>query len=157
MRKLGLALPDYGANQAAFLAIAQTNLYLSENYETDIIGFYENLTKPCLVPNFATMQAVEMWGYDGPVIATSLNLAQDMVHIPTLKDRYFYIWDLEWIHLEDKEYSKLKTVYCNPELKLVTRSQDYAKIIENVWNRKVEHIVEDFDIKELVNLTWNQH
>lgn len=155
MKKLGLALPDFGANQLAYSATINTNRFLENHYDVDIIGFYESLIKYGVSPNFACMQAVELWGYDGAVVASSLNMAQDILHIPTLQKKYFYIWDLEWVHLPDKDYSKLKSIYCNPELTLITRNEDYAQVIKKLWNRPVEHIVEDFNIEKLVNITWN--
>lgn len=157
MNKLGIAAPDFGANQLGYLAITKTNEYLLESYDVDVIGFYENLVRYSISPNFACMQAVELWGYDGPVVACSLNLAQDVLKIPTVADKYFYIWDLEWIHLVDKDYGKLKEVYSNMDLKLITRSQDYADIIKKVWNRKVDYVVEDFETRKLVEIICNQH
>lgn len=157
MKKLGLALPNFGANQLAYLGLVNTNKLMDERYDIDVIGFYESLIKYSVTPNFACMQAVELWGYDGPTIACSLNMAEDLVKIPTVPQKYFYVWDLEWVHLPDKDYGKLKAVYSNPELTLITRHADYAKIIEKCWNRPVDYIVEDFDMKQLVNIVWNQN
>jgi hypothetical protein len=154
MRKLGLALSNLGANQAAYLCINNSNNFLKENYQIDIIGFYENLIKTCLTPNFACMQAVELWGYDGNVVACNLNLANDIVNIPTISNRYFYIWDLEWIHLEDKQFSKIYPIYSNPNLTLIARNDDYAKITEKMWGVKIDTVIEDFNIDKFVSLIW---
>ncbi len=157
MNKLGLGVSDFGANQLAYELISNSNNFLSKNYKTDIIGFYENLSKYSVNPNFACMHAVELWGYDGPVIACNLNMANDIIKIPTIPKKYFYIWDLEWIFLEDKEYSRLKDIYSNPELTLITRNQDYVHIIEKVWNVKVPHIVENFNLDKIASIIWKKN
>lgn len=152
MKKLGIAVSDFGASQLNYLIVNNVNEYLKDNYKTDIIGFYENLTKYSLNPQFSCMQSVEMWGYDGTVIATNLNAASDIIKIPTVKNRIFYIWDLEWVHLMDKNYEALDAVYTNPKLVLATRCDDYAQLIEKMWNVKVQHVIEDFNVKELMEI-----
>jgi len=153
MRKLGIAVSSFGASQLSYLIINNINLYLEKEYKTDIIGFYENLIKYSLDPKFSCMQSVEMWGYDGPVIATNLNSAQDIIRIPTIRNKFFYIWDLEWINLIDKDYSKLEEIYSNPKLILIARCKNHAKLIESMWNTKVKYIIEDFNIDKLLEIT----
>lgn len=156
MKKLGIGLSNFGANQPGFLAILNINDYLSKNYHVDIIGFYESLIKYSATPNFACMQAVELWGYDGPVVACTLNMAQDLIKIPTVAAKYFYVYDLEWIHLIDKDYEKIKKIYSSPELTLIARCKDHAEVIQKLWNKEVKYIVEDFDMNKLVEIVWNQ-
>lgn len=157
MRKLGFGVPNFGANQLAYQLIINCNEYLKENYKSDIIGFYENLNKYSINPNFSCMHAAELWGYDGPVVACNLNMANDILKIPTIPRKFFYVWDLEWTTMEDKEYGKLKEVYSNPELTLITRNIDYAEIIENMWNVRVSYIIPNLDIERIASIAWNRN
>lgn len=152
MKKLGIALHNLGASQLNYSIISNVNKFMKSNYKTDIICFYENVVKQSMPLDFACMQAIELWGYDGPVVATNLNLALDICKIPSISKRYFYIWDLEWVYMDDKNYNKLLEVYSNPDLTLITRNKDYADLLKSVWNIKVDEIVEDFNIEKLMDI-----
>ena len=153
MDKLGIAVSSFGASQLSYLIINNVNKYLQTEYKTDIIGFYENLTKYSLDPQFSCMQGVEMWGYTGNVIATNLSSAQDIIKIPSIKKKFFYVWDLEWVDIIDKDYLKLRQIYRHPKLKIITRCQDYADILNDMWGIKISSIIEDFDIKKLMEIS----
>lgn len=152
MKKLGIAVNNFGANQLACLLIENVNKFLTQHYNIDIIGFYENSIKYTITCNFATMQSVEMWGYTGPTVVTSLNTAHDIINIPSIPKKYFYIWDLEWLNIDGKDYQKLHEIYTNPKLMLLTRNEDYAKLIEQCWNVRVNDIVPDCNIEKLVSI-----
>jgi hypothetical protein len=155
--KLGIALPDLGASQISYQFILSTNQFLSKRYDCDIVCFYEMPNKKSVRTNFCCLQTVEMWGYDAPIVACSLNSAQDLLSNPTSRDKYFYIWDLEWVHLDDKHYDKLKKIYSNPELKIITRNEDYAKIMKKAWGTQAIGVVEDFDMEKMVKIVWNKN
>lgn len=152
MEKLGIALNNLGASLLNYCAITNINKFMKQNYKTDIICFYENTIKQSIPLDAASMQSVELWGYDGPVIATNLNLAHDICKIPSIKKRFFYVWDLEWYYMDDKNFEKLQEVYCNPDLTLITRNADYANILDSVWNANAYDIVEDFNLEKMMDI-----
>ena len=46
----------------------------------------------------------------------------------------------------------LYILFLDKDLILIARSEDHAKAIENYCNRKVDHIVEDFNIEQLIKV-----
>ena len=69
------------------------------------------------------------------------------------KSKYFYIWDLEWIRNHGREYEKTIQAFIPKEIKLIARSKDHAKAIENYSNRKVDYIIENINIEKIVRMT----
>lgn len=143
--KLGVLLDNLGPNQLALNVITNGN----KVRDTDFIAFYENSAKPYISPDFAIMQAFEAWGYRGILIATSLSTASQMITFPVCKEKYFYVWDLEWIRMKEKYFKTLHSIYSNPKLKLIARSNSHKKIIEDCWNTPVVGIVDDFDLTQM--------
>lgn len=143
--KLGVLVNNLGPSQLAFNIIKNVN----QSTGFDFIAFYENFLRPCIPMNFATMQIYEAWGYDGILIATKLSNAAQLVKFPLAKNKFFYVWDLEWLYAKEKYFRYLQGIYANPELKLIARSQSHKDLIEDCWNVKVAGIVDDFNIKQL--------
>lgn len=152
MKKLGIGFANLGANQAAYQGIIAVNQYLTDNYLCDIIGFYEMPQKKCLEPNFSCLPMSEIWGYDGTMIASNIRIAEDIINVPTIKNKFLYLWDLDWIHFPEKSYGKLKQVYQHPELKIITRNSYQSEVFSKMWNRKTDYIIPDFDINKMVEL-----
>jgi hypothetical protein len=150
MKKIAFSTYSLGPNQLAFQAIKNINKYLETDYLCDIIFFHEASTKKCVDANFCCLPSAEIWGYDGDVIACNISSAADLISVPTVKNKFFYVWDLEWINMEEKSYEKLKDIYCNKDLKLITRCSEYAYIINEIWKREAK-VIEDFNIEELVD------
>ena len=100
------------------------------------------------------MQISEAWGHKGPVIATSFSTAYKLIGFPN-KKKIFYIWDLEWIRAKQsgiKEYEKYIDVYTDSSLELIARSEPHKQAIENAFNRKVNHVVSDFNIDKILEI-----
>jgi hypothetical protein len=150
----GFLVNNLGSNQLAYYLIRNINQYLDRENPTDIIIFYEQLTRPCFIPNCAVMYTQEAWSYDGVVIATNLSTAEKLLRFPSPKKKYFYVWDLEWLRHSGK-FSDYKKLYRNPELKLIARSVQHAHIIEQCWNTSVAAIIENVNIEKLVQLCQN--
>jgi hypothetical protein len=152
MNKIGIAVPNLGAGHMTYCLIRNVNLWMHERFDTDITLFYETLALPCLPPNCAVMQIHEGFSYDGPMIATSLSTADKLARWPGPSRRLFYTWDMEWLRMPQKSFEQLRGIYANPDLELVARGQDHARLLEDVWNVKVRAVVEDFDLNELLKV-----
>lgn len=145
--KLGFLVPSLGPSQLSFRVIYQSNKAIRSNKGHDIITFYEVLSQPCFSLGFATMNVIDAWNYHGPLIATTISSAEKIVRFPRPKQRYFYIWDLEWVHIKSRNFLPFCDIYQNPQLSLICRSESHKKIVEQCWNVKVRAVVEDFDIE----------
>lgn len=97
----------------------------------------------------AIMQAAEIYGFNGPLIATCLNSAEQLLSVPTNFEKYFYVWDLEWTQ---KQYhsSYLFNIFSN--LKLIARCDDHAEMISKLFNQDVQ-VIEDFNMREICELS----
>lgn len=132
MKKIGLFLNNWGPSDIAFDAI-----YNAERAprEIDVLGFYLSPSRPCLAPRFGIVESYVSYAYPGTLVATSLATADRVVKASSSHDRYFYIWDLEWLH-NVVPFSALYEILT--KLKLVARTDEIAKKIEDTWDVEVK-------------------
>lgn len=151
--KLGILMNNLGPTQLAYYAIINNN----KKNDIDCILFYENQAKSCLPMNFATMQIYEAYTYEADIIATSISTAHKMLSFPSAKNKFFYVWDLEWMRIRNKNFNYLSNIYRNDKIHLIARSQSHKNIIEDCWNVKVCAVIDDCNISELVKVVkrWN--
>jgi hypothetical protein len=153
--KVGILVKHLGRTQLANSIIENVNRFLSENGDTDIITFVENVVRPCQTPLFSVMNLNEAWEYNGIAIATNLSTAEKVLSFPGPKHRVFYVWDLEWMRRTDRNFLSYHNVYANPRLELIARSESHAKLIEQCWSRPVKAVVEDCDIGAMLQVITN--
>jgi len=153
LKNFSVLVPNTGANQISFCLINQINDLFESQPEIDVMVFYENSHKNCLPANFATMEISQAWGHKGPMIATSLSTAEKLISFPS-EQKFFYVWDLSWIRnsRELNDYEKYKRIYTDSSLSLIARSESHKQAIENCFNRKVEHVVSDFNIQDILEI-----
>lgn len=146
-------LQNVGASQLSYFVTRNLNVLGDKRPDIDPIVFYENIHKNCIPPKFAVMQIAEAWGQDGAMIATSLSTAFKLINFPAAR-RLFYVWDLEWLRhgQQRRRYEQFADVYTHPNLELIARSESHAAVIENAFNRKVEHIISDFNTDKILEL-----
>ena len=161
MNKVGFLVENLGASQAGYYLCKGINDFVGANPSRDIICYYEFFEPECLYVNCASLHIAEAWMQDGIMIATSQSTAEKLIGFPSTSKKYFYVWDLEWLRregvrqqLQNTGYSPYSP-YLNPRLELICRSKYHADIIENNFNRKVEHIVDDFNINQIMEIVKN--
>lgn len=155
---ISFLVPNAGASQMSFYLIKEINELFENKPELDVIVYYEDRHRSCLAPNFSMMQISEAWFQPGPIIATSISTAKSLIKFPAEK-KFFYVWDLEWIRNNPSQtlnYESFKNIYTNKDLSLIARSTSHKKLIENCFNRKVEHVVEDFNINKILGVINGQ-
>ena len=150
--KLGLAFNNLGPSQLAYHFTVNATKLLEEGVGVDVICFYQDLQRTALEQNFAMMQMAEAYGFDGTLVATSFSTAKKTLQLPTPTKKAFYVWDLEWLRMKKKDFRSLQQVYGNPELLLIARSEDHARVLENAWNRKVSLITDNCDLRQMLKL-----
>ena len=154
MHKLGILVPHLGASHQNYCLLRNVNRLLTQSADTDVILFYENLNIPCVQPMAAMMQIHEAWGFDAPVIATSLSTAEKLIRMPGPTKKIFYTWDLEWLRMPQKLWEQLYSVYAHPSLRLVARGEDHKQILQDAWNKKVDAVIDDFELGPFLNLCY---
>lgn len=114
-----------------------------------LYGFYQNIGPVIVEPRVPLFHCFEMYNFDGHIISTDIGTTQQLLKTFSAKQKIFYIWDLEWIRKRGT-YEFYRSVYCNPELTLVTRGTEYARLVEDCWNVKC-HVVENVNYEEFVD------
>lgn len=154
LKTFNVLLKNTGSSQLSYYVIKNINELCETRPEIDPIVFCESQNKNCIPPNFAIMDMSECWGTKGDKIATSVSTARCLIDIPCDRRKIFYVWDLEWINhsREVQSYEEYKNVYCNDSLEIICRSESHKKILENSFNRHVEHIVDDFNISQIIEV-----
>lgn len=151
-RKFGVVVSDLLASQMALLLIKKANAHAASHPRDDVVVFYENISRSC-VPLFgAAMHVSEAFAYDGILIATNLSTASKILNFPASPKKFFYVYDLEWTRLHQKDFRALYEIYGNPELTLLARSTEHAKVISDAWNRQAT-VINDFDFERIAELS----
>lgn len=97
--------------------------------------------------NGTVLPSSELFGYDGNIVATCLDTACTILQSVTICKKMLYMWDLDWVRPNFKDYTWNQNILQNPELIIVTRSEDYARAIEKYCYRKA--FVSAFNEEEL--------
>lgn len=148
--KFGIMVKDLGQSELNWRLISNAN-YLIDNHQLDIIFFYEDLRPVCVVPHGATMQVVEAYNFQYPLIATSFTTAQKLCNFPRQSKSYYYLWDLEWMRYPNSSFEMFQKVYSNSNIELVARSFEHKLLVQNLWNKQVNKISESANLMEILN------
>lgn len=147
--KIGIILPDIGNNQKALYTIIQVNKLQKEH---DFVIFFENLSPTRISINCSIMNINELWDFNnGILISTTLNNTDYLIkscNVSTKK--LFYIWDLEWLLPNKRNYIENIKTYNSSEIDLICRSLSHSIAIENYCNRKPNHVIPNFNLTQIV-------
>jgi hypothetical protein len=150
----GFILSNLGFSQS-YAMLAQEINKIHNNVNPNMYDFCVFSESPqddrIINNNFAISDLFWSYTFRGHLIATNLNTAEKILHMPCLS-KTFYVWDLEWLRLQRFQYEHLSEIYGNKKLKLVARSQEHADLIEDSWNCKVYSVIEDFKLDGFIEL-----
>jgi GTP:adenosylcobinamide-phosphate guanylyltransferase len=148
---IGIVIPHTGASQIAFHTIKEINRIVNNGYLNDIIVFFEQLTPPIIKPNCSVMCINELMSFKGILITTTLDNTTMAIARSVNKENkiIYYVWDLEWMRPGKNIYLYNYNAFQRVN-KIVARSSNHAKAIENYCNKKVNSIIEEFNIEEII-------
>lgn len=137
MIKVGIILPALYKQQLAYEVFDTIHKVISA--KVDPVVFFEDFSPIFIRPPCATMHISEILNFNGTLISTTLNNTMMSLKAINQAKKIFYIWDLEWIRNNNtinhkNNYLYNISIYQNPELELVTRSDSYAKELNNYAN-----------------------
>ena len=147
---IGIVCNNVGPNQLAYYMIKSGNEFVKSG-ENDLVVFFYELMPECTRPNFGLMNLSEAYDYKGVLIATDVNSASRILEYPGTTDKFFYVWDLEWIRMQQKQYEVLDIVYNNPKMPLIARSKRHFNLLKNLWSKPIG-ITENCNVNELYNI-----
>lgn len=149
--KIGIIIPSLDLNQLAFETISDINKSIINGSKNDYTIFYQELTSKCIEPLCATMTINEAHTHNGILIATNLDSAEFLIKTTNKSKKIFYIWDLEFLRNKNNFLNKIN-IYRNPNLTLISRSQEYNRALEVFCNRKAQTIQTKLNLEELENV-----
>lgn len=130
-RSVGVILPHVGPSQLAeevFSAMTGDDMY-SIYYERVAVPY-----RPTVIPLHTVSECLF---FSGRLIGTTLFSMNYVLSSLQKIESVFYIYDLEFLRGKTNYMDNLK-IYRNQELKIYTRSEEYAKIFKNYANRDIE-------------------
>lgn len=142
-KKCGLLVREFALGQLSFTAAKMFNHLVNDRTDVYPVIFYENLAPVNYQLMFPLMHIAESYVFDGPLMATSISTAHKLITMPNAHKKFFYLWDLEWVRMQQKDFRFLHGLYNHPELNLIARSKEHKEIVENCWNCKVNYIMEN--------------
>jgi|TARA_B100001113_G_C21044582_1_gene593930 hypothetical protein len=153
-KQIGFLVNDLSASQLSFFLIKNLNDY-KQKEDLEAVLFFENSSSLAIKPNVPLMAINEIWNFDGVLISTDVNTTLSLKKCFAPAKKIFYVWDLEWMRNiagRTKEFESVVQAFNDESIQLIARSEDHAKAIENISNRKIKHIVENFNIEKLVRI-----
>ena len=151
VKKVGVVVDDLSASQLSYHIIKNINKQVEES-DTDFVAFFQNSTASMLPMHFSSMCINEIWSFDGVAIATSVSTVLSISKTFSPKQKYFYVWDLEWCRSKGRDFEYVIQAFNKDDIQLIARSKDYAKAIKNYCNKDVVGVVDNFNIKQLMEI-----
>jgi hypothetical protein len=146
-KKLGILLNDFGANQKTLAIIRKLNL-LHLNGKNVVLYLAEQSPHVinCSFPIFFQKEA---WMSRCIMIANDIDTANKLLEMPGPYRKMLYIWDLQWLFINDQIFDSLKKIYSNNEIELISPSKHYYDVLLSVWS-KPSHLCPNFSIEKIL-------
>lgn len=148
--KAGILIESLGMSQKAYEIIREINKINSLDEYWDIIVFYLEYDKFIIPPKFALMNMIEAYGMDCPLISTSIETTKTLSNCIKATRKFFYVFEMEWAN-SSHDVDELLSVYTNPNIELIARSDDHAKVIEKCWKSPIA-VIENFNYEQITKL-----
>lgn len=148
MKKLGIYVDTIEYSQL-FLCLNH-QLHLSKN-DLNVTVFFNNSGKFINNCEYTVMPAYNIWKANFPIIATDCISARYLIDAHPIKDKYFYIWSLDWLTHGVKDFRLNLSTYCNNTIKLLVRNELMFNIVKSIWKEPVG-IIDDFEYRSLYEI-----
>jgi len=123
----------------------------------DCIIFFDQVSPAPFKTLFSTLNGSELWDFDGTLITTDISTTLSSQKAVNAARTFFYVWDLEWRRQNGSEnYDDNIKAFTDENIELIARSKSHATAISNFCNRKVKHVVDDFNIEQLMRIISNE-
>lgn len=134
--------------------------FLLDNGNDQLLSYNINMIskdKPChvfsssLIPSLNTnvMQRYEAFHFNGIIITDNFRLSQQLKNLGYCKKRYYYIRNYEWLNAERLPYQIMKNTLLHPHIDLIVNDNSQVKLIEELTNKKVKYVMNNWDINVL--------
>lgn len=168
MAKLGMHLGDdlsatgfvfthLSMSHLTYLGLISINKLCKTYAGIDICLFSQHISQPCVPPLCPVFGEADLTRWrDSPLITTNIETTLAAM-ASNAKTIYHYAFDPEFIDQHHIESSCLRTAFCDPRVRVITRHESHRKLIEAEFDIEVcDLIVQDCDAEELVRLVLTE-
>jgi len=155
MTNVGILIDNTNLNQPAFLAINRINASFKDIGGHKYSLFYKEPGPFCTKLVATATSLDKIWGFNGDVISTNLDLTMFLLRANGPKIKILYMFELEWI----KGYGNFlsnSSIYNNKDLIIIAPSASYADALYNYCGRKANAIIPQFNIQEIMKAVENE-
>ena len=150
MINISALVKDLAPSQNSFYLIKSFNSMI-KNTDISTSVFFHRQAAPPVRTLFSCRSTYCLSSYHGKVISTSLEETQTSLKASNNSDKFYYVWDLEWLH-NPVNFGTVMDIMRDDRLKIIARSESHAGGIENFSNKDVVGIVEDWNTEQLLEL-----
>jgi len=149
MSQFGVLIKDLVPSQHNILMVSCLNRVVDEAPHLNPVLFTENPGLPTEIARFPIMGMIEAWGFRGKLIATDLETAFILKKLPCASEKFFYVWDLEWLFAPSSRYGLMHAAYYDSNT--IVRSEHHEKLMTKCWKQPYA-ILKDYDHNELIKI-----
>jgi len=120
---------------------------INELSKTDKNIVFSSTIVPALQSN--VMQRYEAFHFNGTIITADFRLAQQLTHLGYCKKRYYYVQNYEWMNAQQLPYRIMKNTLLHPNIDLIVQDPSQVTMIEQITNKKVKYIMNNWDVNIL--------
>jgi hypothetical protein len=147
---IAAVVKDLSISQNSFYMIKEFNKLIT-NTDISVGAFFQRSAIPPVDALFGCKMASFINGYQGVLIATSLELAEMCIKSASKTSKYLYIWDMDW--LENPVYfDTAMKIMRHKDMKILARSRSHADCIDNFCNRKPIGIVDNWNVEKILEI-----
>jgi hypothetical protein len=118
---------------------------LNKLSETRDYYLFANQVKTLPTHNkFCILQQIEALQHQGTLISTSLINTQILANCLTCTNKYYYVYDLDWMKMNNFNSKQLINIFLNEEINLLARSDSHYQVLSKNFQSPVG-IVSNWD------------
>ena len=145
---IGILLDNLAPSQEAYLTLKQVNS-LHEKFN---FSLFTREIKPFLTQPKCAVTSVDVaFNFHGTLIATNLECARFLCNMYNLSRKFLYLFELEWFNYSSynpRNYADNLSIYRNPNLTIVTPSEEYQHLFKSYASRD-SIVIPNFNIEKI--------
>lgn len=146
--KTACLLQDTNLSEKNYQVLTECNNVVNTSLD-DCIILTNNVSSKCIKNDCSVINSSEISNFsDGLAIAFDTDSAIILQRAVIRCVKVLYLWDLNFLY-KTFDFVKLAELFNSPELVLVTRSKTHDRLIENMFGRKSDFIVEQFRLDKI--------
>jgi len=154
---VGFVFSHLAVSHLTYLGIGSINNVCRNYAGIDVCIFTQHVIKPCLQLSCSVFPVADLLRWHAyPLISTTIGTTLDALasNAPMV---YHYAFDPEFIDRQHVPSGDIRKAFCDPRVKVVTRHETHAELIEAEFGIKVcKTIVPDCDAEALARLVLTE-